>query len=85
MMTGHGPHGPLEMGGMFTVMKVRDDVKPGDYRDPGWYKAPPGTVAREWTADLAEAPRAAPRPDPDTGSKAIEMTLRKPEGHGGHH
>ena len=47
MMTGTGPFGPLEMGGMFTVLKVRDDVAHGDYRDPGWYRHPPGTVARE--------------------------------------
>ena len=33
------------MGGMFTVMKVREDLAPGDYRDPGWYHHPPGTVA----------------------------------------
>ncbi len=46
MMTGKGPFGPMEMGGMFTVVKVRDGLAPGDYRDPGWYKHPPGTVMR---------------------------------------
>ena len=45
MMTGKGPFGNLEMGGMFTVLKVRDDVAPGDHRDPGWYANPEGTVA----------------------------------------
>ncbi|MBY0464347.1 MAG: copper oxidase, partial [Burkholderiales bacterium] len=34
MMTGTGQFGPLEMGGMFTVFKVRKDQKPGDYTDP---------------------------------------------------
>jgi hypothetical protein len=48
MMTGRGPFGPIEMGGMFTVMKVRDGLARGDYRDPGWYRHPPGTVAYEW-------------------------------------
>jgi manganese oxidase len=48
MMTGQGPFGPIEMGGMFTVVKVRDGLARGDYRDPGWYKHPPGTVASEW-------------------------------------
>ncbi|MFA5937776.1 MAG: copper oxidase [Sinimarinibacterium sp.] len=43
MMMGQGPHGNLEMGGMFTVVKVRDDLAPGDYRDPGWYRNPTGT------------------------------------------
>ena len=47
MMTGTGPFGPIEMGGMFTVMKVRKDLAPGDYRDPGWYKHPLGSVAYE--------------------------------------
>ena len=44
MMTGTGPFGPIEMGGMFTVVKVRD----GRIRekDKGWYDNPPGTVAK---------------------------------------
>jgi manganese oxidase len=57
MMTGTGPFGPIEMGGMFTVMKVRADLAPGDYRDPGWYQHPQGTVARE--VDVASAGAAA--------------------------
>jgi FtsP/CotA-like multicopper oxidase with cupredoxin domain len=47
MMTGRGPFGPIEMGGMFTVMKVREGLKRDDYKDPGWYSAPDGTVAYE--------------------------------------
>jgi FtsP/CotA-like multicopper oxidase with cupredoxin domain len=47
MMTGSGPFGPIEMGGMFTMVKVRKDQKPGDYKDPGWYKHPAGTVSYE--------------------------------------
>jgi FtsP/CotA-like multicopper oxidase with cupredoxin domain len=43
MMTGKGPFGPIEMGGMFTVLKTRDGIT--SYEDPGWYKHPPGTVA----------------------------------------
>ena len=82
MMSGRGPHGPIEMGGMFTVMKVRDDVKPADYRDPGWYKQPTGTVAYEWKGGLAEAPRQAPA---TSKGAEIEMTVRKPTGHEGHH
>jgi manganese oxidase len=48
MMTGRGPFGPLEMGGMFSVVKVREGLARNDYKDPGWYKHPPGTVAYEW-------------------------------------
>ncbi len=51
MMTGKGPFGALEMGGMFTVVKVRDDIAPGDFRDPGWYRNPPGSVARRVSTD----------------------------------
>ena len=51
MMMGKGPHGPLEMGGMFTVLKVRNDLATGDYRDPGWYQHPPGTTARRVSKD----------------------------------
>jgi hypothetical protein len=43
MMTGQGPHGPIEMGGMFTVFKVREELT--SYKDPGWYVNPPGTQA----------------------------------------
>jgi FtsP/CotA-like multicopper oxidase with cupredoxin domain len=45
MMLGVGPFGNLEMGGMFTVLKVRDHLV-DNYRDPGWYTQPKGTMAR---------------------------------------
>ena len=45
MMGGRGPYGSLEMGGMFTTLKVRDRLV--DYSDPGWYRAPAGTMARK--------------------------------------
>ena len=45
MMTGHGPYGAIEMGGMFTVVKVREGLVRNDYKDPGWYKQPPSTAA----------------------------------------
>ncbi len=55
MMTGTGPYGPIEMGGMFTVVKVRDRLASYD-EDPGWYEAPAGTVA--WRLE-GEIPGAA--------------------------
>ncbi|WP_227977780.1 multicopper oxidase family protein [Arenimonas daejeonensis] len=51
MMAGKGPFGNIEMGGMFTVVKVRDDQAPDDFSDPGWYRNPAGTVARRVSAD----------------------------------
>jgi manganese oxidase len=68
MMTGTGPFGSIEMGGMFTVMKVRDDLAPGDYRDPGWYKHPQGSVAR----DIEVA--AAGKPQRQRGSSEAPIT-----------
>lgn len=38
-----GPFGVIEMGSMFTIFKVRDNLT--SYADPGWYQHPPGTVA----------------------------------------
>ena len=48
MMTGEGPFGPIEMGGMFTVVKIREGIT--SYEDPGWYDHPEGTVARKLEA-----------------------------------
>jgi FtsP/CotA-like multicopper oxidase with cupredoxin domain len=88
MMSGQGPFGKVEMGGMFTVVKVRKDQKPGDYGDPGWYQHPAGTVAYEWTGNVPEAARsnaAGGQSMPATNKPAdIEMHVRKPSGHGGH-
>ncbi len=47
MMTGQGPFGPIEMGGMFTVVKVRANQTKDDYTDPGWYTHPSGSIARK--------------------------------------
>ncbi len=43
MVGAKGPFDYITMGGMFTIVKVRDDIT--SYKDPGWYKNPPGTVA----------------------------------------
>ena len=52
MMMGEGPCGKLEMGGMFTVVKVRDEL-PKDGSDPGWYQHPRGTQVRRVSQDPA--------------------------------
>ena len=64
MVGGTGPFGTITMGGMFTLVKVRDELT-GD-ADPGWYEAPAGTRAEAATAEelardgIAPEPRAAP-------------------------
>ncbi|MBI1203722.1 MAG: multicopper oxidase domain-containing protein [Rhodopseudomonas sp.] len=69
MMTGFGQFGPIEMGGMFSVVKVREGLDRNDYKDPGWYRHPAGTVAYEIDAPPQNPPRqngganaAAPNP-----------------------
>jgi FtsP/CotA-like multicopper oxidase with cupredoxin domain len=49
MVGGQGQYDPITMGGMFTILKVRDDLK--SYDDPGWYKHPAGTLASSASAD----------------------------------
>jgi FtsP/CotA-like multicopper oxidase with cupredoxin domain len=48
MVGAKGPFDYITMGGMFTIVKVRENLT--SYADPGWYKHPEGTVA-----DLARA------------------------------
>ncbi|MHB1155848.1 MAG: multicopper oxidase family protein [Phycisphaerales bacterium] len=43
MVGGKGPHDYITMGGMFTILKVREAL--AGYDDPGWYQAPAGTQA----------------------------------------
>lgn len=40
-----GPFGVIELSGMFSVFKVRDDLV--SYNDPGWYQQPPGTAVQK--------------------------------------
>jgi FtsP/CotA-like multicopper oxidase with cupredoxin domain len=85
MMTGNGPMGPLEMGGMFSVLKVRKEQKPGDYSDPGWFKHPPGTVARQVGAgETAMTPATRDPGTPTSPAGPVELTVRKPGGNAGH-
>jgi hypothetical protein len=89
MMTGDGPFGSVEMGGMFTVLKVRKDQAPGDYRDLGWFKHPAGTVAYEWQGDLAQPTRSSEAggqsmPLKQPPAETVEVQVRKPSGHAGH-
>ncbi len=79
MMTGTGPYGPIEMGGMFTTLKVRADQPPGDHTDPGWYAMPPGTQAREVPTPTTRPAQQAP------ASGTPDATVRKPAGPHNHH
>jgi hypothetical protein len=85
MMTGQGPFGSVEMGGMFSMVKVRKSQRPGDYSDPGWYQHPKGTVASP--VAQAEAPAAASAPSSPatvtspTAQPPVEVRIQKPNNH----
>ena len=55
MMGGEGPVGSVGMGGMFTILKVRDDIE--TYDDPGWYEHPEGTVSDQVGGEPGSPPR----------------------------
>jgi manganese oxidase len=70
MVGAQGPFDYITMGGMFTILKVREGIS--SYEDPGWYEHPQGTIAS--LAESAELERDGIEVD---GSHA-------PEEHGGH-
>ncbi|CAB5711741.1 Multicopper oxidase mco [Delftia tsuruhatensis] len=82
MMTGTGPFGPIEMGGMFTTLKVREGLGADDYKDPGWFSHPKGTVAYEWQG--APAAASAPR-QTAPGQSPGAPSVRKPGAGHEHH
>jgi FtsP/CotA-like multicopper oxidase with cupredoxin domain len=79
MMTGFGQFGPMEMGGMFSVVKIREGIARGDYKDPGDYKHPAGTVAYEYTGAVGVPARGGP---PPSGKPAAEFNVIKPGSNG---
>ncbi|KYF52903.1 copper oxidase, partial [Sorangium cellulosum] len=68
MRGGAGPFSYIDMGGMFTIVKVRDEP---DKADPnGWYEHPAGTVAGPASAERMRADGISPASGgktPDTG------------------
>jgi FtsP/CotA-like multicopper oxidase with cupredoxin domain len=80
MMTGRGQFGPVEMGGMFTTVKIREGLARNDYRDPGHYKHPVGMVAREVETDMPSVERR----EQSQTKEGVELKVRKPTGHTGH-
>ncbi len=68
MMTGFGQFGPIEMGGMFSVVKVRQGLAGRRLQGPGWFKHPEGTVAFEYKgpkmpSPIPQAPNALKKGD----------------------
>jgi len=78
-----GPFGDyISMGGLFTVVKVRDQLKSYD-EDPGWYQHPPGTVALKASdADLTRDGIDVSKLAVNGGPQSIPS--KKGNGHSGH-
>jgi FtsP/CotA-like multicopper oxidase with cupredoxin domain len=85
MMTGTGQFGAIEMGGMFTVMKVREGLARDDYRDPGPYQNPPGTVAHEVSVAEAGEPARQSGAGDASGMPERDVPGAGPGGHQGQH
>lgn len=73
MVGARGAHDYITMGGMATVLKVRENLSSYD-SDPGWYEAPAGTMAdvaseADLKRDLGFVPErgAPPAHDPHAG------------------
>lgn len=49
MVGARGPFDYITMGGMFTILKVREKLE--NYNDPGWYENPRGSVAGPATSE----------------------------------
>ena len=81
MMTGSGQFGPIEMGGMFTTVKIRQGMAANDYSDPGPYKHPPGTVAFEFKGETAQPPRQTGPTQKDAPARVKKPA---PGGHSAH-
>ncbi len=84
MMGGKGPFGGMGMGGMFTVMKIRKGLTRHDYRDPGWYKHPPGTLAYEWKDGGVTVPEPVRAQGAQVKSGDEVLKVQKGSGHHGH-
>jgi hypothetical protein len=53
MLGAKGPYSPIGMGGMTTILKVREELE--SYEDPGWYEPPVGTMTAKATrAEMEE-------------------------------
>jgi hypothetical protein len=100
MIGGMGPYDYITMGGMFTILKVREELPKGYDEDPGWYAPPPGTLASLAPAEvlrrngIATDGGSAPKPPPGvnyalpqakpTRGHAPDDGKAAPGGHEGH-
>jgi len=79
MMMGQGPHGPLEMGGMFTLIKVRDGLARDVHAVSEWYVNPKASQAHRVSSDanFGNPVRRGPPPGPAPTHKAVPVDHSK--------
>jgi len=66
-----GKHDYIDMGGMFTVVKIRENLT--SYDDPGWYENPPGTFGKVWPAMMSCSATLGQIPDAKPMDKNMKM------------
>jgi FtsP/CotA-like multicopper oxidase with cupredoxin domain len=86
MVGGAGPRGTITMGGMFTILKVRESL-PSGVEDPGWYENPPGTEALPAAPDSLARDGVDINNPPRAPARKITPTPQAPPSKepGGHH
>jgi manganese oxidase len=73
MVGGQGPFDYITMGGLFTILKVRENLT--SYADPGWYDHPKSTVASLASAEEMQR---------DGINPGVEGVQPSQGGHGAH-
>jgi len=76
MMMGDGQFGNIEMGGMFTVLKVRENITSYEYT--GWYHFPDGSVASR--VDAGNIPMKQDKMKTMPGMKKMQGMSKKQNG-----
>ena len=71
MLGKEGPFGYIDMGGMFTILKVREGI--ANYDDPGWFQYPTGSVARPATPEELKQDAIVPPARQDAPAPMQEM------------
>jgi manganese oxidase len=76
------PKDYITMGGMYTNLKVRENLESYD-KDPGWYQDPPGTLAMlasndEMQRDLGFVPRPQEKNKPMDDMNMDQMKMQHP-------
>jgi manganese oxidase len=90
MIGGMGPLDYITMGGMFTILKVRESLPKGYDQDPGWYDNPPGTLASLAPAEvlrrngIAADGSTAPKPPAGVNQAPPQAKPTPDDAKGGH-